>query len=297
MSVEYKKFEENNNPNAKVLSIKITHKCNLRCPYCYENAGKEKENEITLEDIKAMIDIVKPANSIDFSGGECLTKYDLVVAAKDYAFTKTNRLRIATNGTIPINIKDFYPIPKGKSLAFCVSLDGFKEDHDKNRGQGTFQQTLDFSRELIQRGIPVVVSSVTPFHYYDNNAELLKKFHNFLISFGFIRHSNGIPSSLGRGQSFEENLDLKFKSFELFPKLKIENRTCLDCGIPYFQKGETPRTVPIDSQGYVRPFCQLLDKQLFHYTEYTNEKYAQEMNKLFHEQKYGYKNGIWIGEK
>jgi MoaA/NifB/PqqE/SkfB family radical SAM enzyme len=296
MTFEFKKFENNNNPNAKILSIKITNKCNLTCPYCYEDARKELDNEITLEDIKKIIDIVNPVNSIDFTGGECLTKYDLLVAAKDYAFTKVNRLRIATNGTIPINFRDFYPLPKGKSLVFSISLDGFEEDHDKNRGKGTFQKTLDFSRELIQRGIPIIASSVVPEYYYDNNGELLKKFHNFLINFGFIVHMNAVPSLLGRNQ-IEENLKLKLKSQELCSKLNIIERSCFNCAIPYFKKGDTPRTVPIDSQGYIRPFCQLLDRQLFHYTEYSNEKYAQEMNRLFHEQKYGYKNGIWIGEK
>ena len=295
MAIDFKNFDINEtNPNTKILSIKITNQCNLTCPYCYTDARKKiYDNEITLEDIKSMIDIIKPANAIEFTGGECLTKYDLVVQAKDYALTKTNRLRIATNGTVPINIKDFYPLPKGKSIAFMTSIDGFKEDHEKNRGKGTFEQVLDFSRELISYGIPVVVSSIVPEHYYDNDGYLLHKFHNFLINFGFVTHFNAAVASVGRGINFEEDAKLKFKCLNLNRKYKIHSKICISCD-HLKNINRVPDMVSIDSQGYVRSYCQMLQHPLFHYSEYSNEKYIQEFKKIHNNEiNYGFKNGIF----
>ena len=301
MSVKFYKVDEKGtnpeNPNTKILSIKITNQCNLTCPYCYTDARKKiYDNEITLEDIKSMIDIIKPANAIEFTGGECLTKYDLVVQAKDYALTKTNRLRIATNGTVPINIKDFYPLPKGKSIAFMTSIDGFKEDHEKNRGKGTFEQVLDFSRELISYGFPMGVTSIVPDYYYDNDGYLLHKFHNFLINFGFKLHVNTRVSQFGRGKNFEEDMELKLKCLELCEKHKTLGRVCMNCGKTFYnsyQKHKVTNMISVDNYGFVRPYCQLLEYPLFHYSEYSNEKYIQEIISIMEKYpKFGYWDGV-----
>ena len=37
-------------------TIRVTKACNLRCPHCYVNAGEKLENELSLEEIKSIID-------------------------------------------------------------------------------------------------------------------------------------------------------------------------------------------------------------------------------------------------
>lgn len=294
MTIDFKRIEENNSINPKILSIKITNKCNLNCPYCYENAGIELENEINFEDIKSMIDIIKPVNSIDLSGGECFTRYDLVVQAKDYAFTKINRFRIATNGTIPININDFYPVPKGKSLSFSVSIDGFEEDHDKIRGKGTFQKTLNFCRELIYYNFPVIISSVVPEYYYEKEGKKLKEFHNFIMNFGAKLHLNAAPSTLGRGINYIYDYSFKTKVRKINEQYNIMDSTCWNCysGPPEFFQPPFNR-IAVDSQGFVRAHCHYLNTPLFHYSMFTNEKYQKEMQQIYFKNKnFGFQKGI-----
>ncbi len=59
-------------PKLKCLIIYITHGCNLRCKHCWISAGKQLDNEISLDDIKRTL---KEAyniglESVNITGGE-----------------------------------------------------------------------------------------------------------------------------------------------------------------------------------------------------------------------------------
>jgi len=53
-------------------TIRVTKACNLRCLHCYVNAGEKLENELSLEEIKSIIDQLAKLKvfSIFFTGGE-----------------------------------------------------------------------------------------------------------------------------------------------------------------------------------------------------------------------------------
>ena len=135
--------------------------------------------------------------------------------------------------------------------------------------------------------------SIVPKHYYDNDGYLLHKFHNFLINFGFISHFNTAISAIGRGKNFEEDVKLKLKCLDFNSKFKIHSKVCMSC--EYLKNiSKTPDLVSIDSLGYVRSYCQMLQHPLFHYSEYSNEKYIQEFKKIHNNNNnYGFKNGIF----
>ena len=54
----------------------FTHKCNLSCKHCYSNSGAVREEELTTEQAKAVVDQLADAGvtALAFSGGEPLTQ-------------------------------------------------------------------------------------------------------------------------------------------------------------------------------------------------------------------------------
>ena len=56
-----KKYLESDNPLKSPISmtIEVTKQCNLSCKHCSVKAGKKRNNELSLEEIKKVIDQVK----------------------------------------------------------------------------------------------------------------------------------------------------------------------------------------------------------------------------------------------
>ena len=53
-------------------SIRLTKRCNLRCKHCYANGGENCEQELTLDDIKSILDQLSAmsVSEVFFTGGE-----------------------------------------------------------------------------------------------------------------------------------------------------------------------------------------------------------------------------------
>ena len=130
----------------RMLTIQLTHGCNLRCSYCpytsndgtYRLHGNKK---IDIETIKKGLLILRD-NSVDssrvsvgFYGGEPLVEFDLIKEAVNYCKEifrgKEVNYTITTNGTLISNeILEFFD---KEDFQIVMSLDGPKELNDKNR--------------------------------------------------------------------------------------------------------------------------------------------------------------------
>ncbi len=125
-----------------------TMKCNLRCTYCFANADSIYTNEKNrnLEDMdeetaKKIVDFIfktpSKALTIEFQGGECLLKFDIIKFIVKYAnelnkkYFKDLRITIVSNLTLITDEMIEFFIDNNVSI--CTSLDGPKEVHDKNR--------------------------------------------------------------------------------------------------------------------------------------------------------------------
>ncbi len=74
-----------------LLQFQVTRACNLHCIYCAVKAGKARQNEITLDDVKRAIDetvAIYPNIRISFTGGEPLL-VPWVFDAIEYAASKS----------------------------------------------------------------------------------------------------------------------------------------------------------------------------------------------------------------
>jgi len=133
------------NPKPTEITLFLTNNCNLRCAYCYADAGSEKikmmpfsiaRNGIDFI-IKNAIDKNKKRIKLNFhGGGEPTTNWQVLEEANDYANLSTQihgikvNSSLATNGVL--NDKQINWIIK--NIHGCsVSFDGLPEIHDKYR--------------------------------------------------------------------------------------------------------------------------------------------------------------------
>jgi len=117
----------------------VTNRCNLRCTTCFKNAGVEKSNELSYDEIRKFIDeiitVFRPRMII--SGGEPLLRRDLNKILS-YLKDKGLYVHLTTNGTlIDKNIVEEW---RSIGIDFVqISLDGSKpEINDAIRGNGVF---------------------------------------------------------------------------------------------------------------------------------------------------------------
>ncbi len=127
--------------------------CNLHCKYCYEQADRAKATQGTFsaENTKKLINFIlethdqaAPEIRIVFFGGEPLLFFDklkeITESLKKEFVEKYPEKKllfsITTNLTLPDRPQLDYLLANG--FSFMVSLDGKKESHDLNRGEGSF---------------------------------------------------------------------------------------------------------------------------------------------------------------
>lgn len=122
--------------------LDVTYRCNLRCPYCYLEEDRTK-NELTTEEWISIINQIPVYGIISIIGGEPLIRKDfkeIYIAASERT---PKRVNVYSNALL-INdsiIEDFI---KYKLLCLSVSLDGYGSVHDENRRhEGAFEKTLN----------------------------------------------------------------------------------------------------------------------------------------------------------
>ena len=139
------------------LTIYPTGKCNCRCPYCFE-ATKPFPREAMSEDAQsAMIKFVQrqipscTALHIYWFGGEPLLETEMIKYLSE-KFMQICKVRfipysseITTNGVL-LDADMFAMLYKLKVYKYMITLDGFKEQHDKKRflcgGTGTYDTIM-----------------------------------------------------------------------------------------------------------------------------------------------------------
>ena len=132
------------------LQISLTSRCNLRCKMCsvWENANKN--DELSLEEIKNVIDQSQEwgIKEINLCGGEPLLSevcFDVI----DYAKKHDMRVILTTNGTT-INENVAKRLLESGLDIITISLDGaYPQTHDKIRGQpGAYDKIVQGIRYL-----------------------------------------------------------------------------------------------------------------------------------------------------
>ncbi len=208
----------------KTILIKPVEYCNLACRYCYVNPDlpKRKLKADSVYKILDGLDELYEAGigvvDIIWHGGEP-TLYGLENIRKAVDILNESKVKIAwkmqTNATlIDENWVDFF---KKYDFSVGVSIDGYKELHNKNRiypnGRGSFEESYRGFKLLKENGVRTGILSVATKYTLKN----LEKFYDFIRSQGVsVRISPFFAS--GRGKDKMDELGL---SNEEYAKLMI----------------------------------------------------------------------------
>ena len=144
--------------------ILATNRCNLRCVYCYADAGVEVAQDVSLELARAAIDRAYQ-NAVELGrshfgltfhgGGEPTLAWETLVEAVAYARAKDLpcHVSVVSNG-IWTDRQRAWIIPNLNELT--ISFDGTRETQDRQRpfasGRGTFEAAMKTIRTLDEQG-------------------------------------------------------------------------------------------------------------------------------------------------
>ncbi len=166
---------ENEKPGIDRIVLFNSHSCNLRCKYCFNEAGEiPKEKHMSSEIARAAVDFLldrleeKTQANIVFYGGEPLLNFDCIRETVRYADEKAGQLgkeieySIATNGTLLTDlIIDFLV---AHSFSIGLSLDGGQQVHDANRvfpdDHGSYANVVESFKKLTAKKADVTIQAV-----------------------------------------------------------------------------------------------------------------------------------------
>lgn len=139
------------------MRILVTSDCNLKCTHCYQHYDKNKWR-LSFEKITELIDYAekKHVNTLFFSGGEFFT-HDSAYKIIESCMDKGLNITLATNG-IYVNTDFFEKYAKLHKITFQISIDGMKMNHNKRRGESSFEKTMCTVKKLRNLGVPIICS-------------------------------------------------------------------------------------------------------------------------------------------
>ncbi|MEY8355433.1 putative heme d1 biosynthesis radical SAM protein NirJ2 [Lachnospiraceae bacterium 54-53] len=185
-----------------IVSWMTTNQCNLKCRHCYQDAGSKKENELTTEEARKLIDEISRAGFkiMIFSGGEPLMRPD-IYSLVSYAAGAGLRPVFGTNGML-ITKETAEKLKACKAAAMGISLDSLNEDdHNLFRGNGeAFRLTMEGIHNCRRAGLPFQIHMTV----MEWNQEEVCDIIDFAVEAGAAAVYLFFLIPVGRGKFLEE---------------------------------------------------------------------------------------------
>lgn len=256
-AAQVRDFSEKNSFNQLILEM--TARCNFRCVYCiygdhYPATRTFANHDMDFSTAKSAVDYYmanferkfrrnpNAAPSIGFYGGEPLLRFDLL--CETVAYIETNyacypelKFTITTNGLLLS--EDVRRYLTEHDFAVIVSLDGYRENHDRNRltaeGHTTFDEVFAnikaFQQEFPEHekfGLSVCYDFQTDLFQMD---DFIRKENLFIVKLAQV---SGTNSTYYAGVSEEEKAKhfaqydiLKDRFFEIVKKGRLPHNSFL----------------------------------------------------------------------
>ena len=135
----------------------LTYDCNIDCAFCFDGRkNRLQEPELSLQEIKKIIDQVPFYGLMTYVGGEPFMRKDI---AEIIAYSAANcKFTIVTNGTFNIEKNARFLVDKGIKSIFhkglvevAVSLSGTEQHHDKIVGmKGSFTKSVEGVKRIVR---------------------------------------------------------------------------------------------------------------------------------------------------
>ena len=178
--------------------FELTHLCNLNCPYCYVGKNRVKE-ELSTQDWLDIINQIPFYSFVTLVGGEPLIRKDFSEILYATSKKTLGKVNVVTNGIL-INDKIINDFIKSKMLLLSVSLDGYGENHDKNRNKEGIFETISNNLEIVnekrKKENSRLMIDIKTIVLNDNLEDILKLYeyctnrHFEFLSVSFLRNNN-----------------------------------------------------------------------------------------------------------
>ncbi len=128
--------------------LELTYQCNLRCPFCFINESRVKDELSTQE----WFDIIKQIpwySFISIVAGEVMLRDDFFKILEKSCRQTMGKVSIITNGLLLTEdkIRRFIDL---KMLLLSVSIDGFEQHHDKIRNKKGLWENIHKNLEMLR---------------------------------------------------------------------------------------------------------------------------------------------------
>jgi len=151
-------------PRHLLMQWHITERCNLRCAHCYQDSYRSKELDLPellsiLDQFRAFIAARPGATGhITVTGGEPFARRDFLSLLDVFAANRQQfSFAILTNGTF-IDAAMASHLGRLKPSFVQVSIEGTQATHDRIRGEGNFDRTVEAAQLLVQAGVRTMIS-------------------------------------------------------------------------------------------------------------------------------------------
>ncbi len=144
----------------------LTENCNLNCSMCIRG----RQHDINM-DVDALNHVLNQNDFSVITGGEPAIheNYSDIVRLM---CSEAKNVTVTSNGTLNLNLDELANI---ENLFFQISLDGDQKDHNRIRGENTFERTWSTLQIMDSMGIKYAVASVVSKKNRDEIWELLAK--------------------------------------------------------------------------------------------------------------------------
>lgn len=192
--------------------------CLLRCQACFNSSGIPRSGELSTSELIKSLSDIREANVMDlrFTGGELTGRSDwflMLKTAKELGFgVSCNTNGIYKESNVPEKFAE------ADMDQVTVSIDGRRKNHEKNRGVGTFDKTVESLKRMNAAGVKLRINTLI------TKASLgdARYMAELATECGVTEINYFITRFVGRGRNFGPE---ELVTFEEFYRMSLEAET------------------------------------------------------------------------
>lgn len=210
----------------------LTYLCNFQCIHCYSSCGYDKNKQLSLDNIKKIIDILdkEKVQFVQILWGEPMV-YPKILEVIAYALTKKFIFCINSNGYL-LNDTIIHQLSKMWLQHIQISLNGLGQEHDQvTMVKESFEKVSKNVEKLIASWMNVSISCVVS----EINKGSIFKFLEYII--GLWVKNIQLLTPLDEGRAKQNKFYLQAKDYKKLKKNLIEfknKNTTINLDLPWF---------------------------------------------------------------
>lgn len=230
---EYRDLNSNLFRDTSLHIAVVTTRCNLACKYCQTKVDDPQDMtyEVASRILKYIFDVRTNAVTLEFQGGEPLMNWEIVAFLIEHArkFNKTGKdLKIALVSNFVLMNNEIMDFLVKYDVEVCVSLDGPREVHDRQRilhnGKGTYDIVVkNIKKFKTKHGRHVHLLPTITKYSMRHFKKIIDEYVNLGQTEIALRPANRMGSAschwLDMGYSAEEFIEFYHKAMEYIFKL------------------------------------------------------------------------------